>query len=75
LVVVSDCLPTGYEGIEEALEDKIKAISRSGVMLLGVGVQSSAVRKHFAVNCVMNTPYELMKFFAKAYMELSSTAN
>jgi nitric oxide reductase activation protein len=74
LVVVSDCLPTGYQGIEKELEEKIKLISRSGIMLLGVGVQSSAVTKYFAVNCVMTTPYELMKFFVKGYIELSSTA-
>jgi len=74
LVVVSDCLPTGYQGIEDELEKRIEAVSRSGVMLLGVGVQSSAVRKYFNVNCVMTTPHELMKFFVKAYMELSSLA-
>ncbi|MDG6898512.1 MAG: VWA domain-containing protein [Nitrososphaerota archaeon] len=74
LVVVSDCLPTGYKGIEGELEERIKTISKSGVMLLGVGVQSSAVRHYFSVNCVTTTPYELLKFFVKAYLELSSAS-
>ncbi|MDV3243923.1 MAG: VWA domain-containing protein [Nitrososphaerales archaeon] len=74
LVVVSDCLPTGYRGIEDELKKRIEAVSRSGVMLLGLGVQSSAVSKYFKVNCVMTTPHELVKFFVKAYMELSSSS-
>ena len=71
LVVVSDCRPTGYAGIEDELVDKVKEVSKSGVMLVGIGVESPEVKKYFKVNSVLSTPYEMMKFFTKAYMELS----
>ncbi|MDG7012207.1 MAG: VWA domain-containing protein [Nitrososphaerota archaeon] len=71
LVVVSDCLPTGYAGIEEELVEKVKDAGKMGVMLVGIGVESPEVKKYFKVNSVLDTPYEMMKFFTKAYMELS----
>ena len=71
LVVVSDCLPTGYAGIEEELVEKIKETGKMGIMLVGIGVESPEVKKYFKVNSVLSTPYEMMKFFTKAYMELS----
>lgn len=71
LVVVSDCMPMGYRDIEKELDEQIASINRSGTLLVGVGVQSEAVKKYFRVNAVLTTPYELMKFFVKAYQELS----
>lgn len=71
LVVVSDGRPTGYAGIEEELLDKIKETGKMGIMLVGIGVESPEIRKYFKVNSVLDTPYEMMKFFTKAYIELS----
>ncbi|MDG6988560.1 MAG: VWA domain-containing protein [Nitrososphaerota archaeon] len=71
LVVVSDGRPTGYAGIEEELLDKVKETGKMGIMLVGIGVESPEIKKYFKVNSVLNTPYEMMKFFTKAYMELS----
>lgn len=71
LVVVSDGRPTGYAGIEEALVEKVKETEKMGIMLVGIGVESPEIKKYFKVNSVLDTPYEMMKFFTKAYMELS----
>lgn len=72
LVVASDGHPSGYGGIEEKLVKTIKRISKSGVLLMGVGVDSSAIEDYFMVNCVLSSPYEMMKSFVRAYLELSS---
>ena len=73
LVVVSDFFPSGYENIEEELKEKVKKIERSGVGVIGIGVKSEAVQKYFRTNCVVENPYELMKKFAKAFIEYSAT--
>jgi len=72
LVVVSDGYPSGYNDIEKKLIAVIKELSKSSVFLIGVGVDSDAIKQYFPLNCVMSSPYELMKTFAKAYLELST---
>jgi len=72
LVVVSDFFPSGYENIEEELKEKVKKIERSGIGVIGIGVNSKAVENYFRINCVVENPYELMKKFAKAFIEYSA---
>jgi len=73
LLVVSDFFPSGYEGIKEELAERVKRIERSGIGVIGIGVNSEAVNDYFRVNCVVKDPYELMKKFAKAFIEFSAT--
>ena len=72
LVVASDGYPTGYRGIEEELVKTAKVISNSGIFLMGLGIDSHAIEEYFTVNCVVNSPYQMMKSFVKSYLELSS---
>ena len=72
LVVVSDFFPSGYENIEEELKEKVKKIEKSGIGVIGIGVNSRAVKDYFRINCIVENPYELMKKFAKAFIEYSS---
>jgi hypothetical protein len=72
LVVASDGYPTGYSGIEDALVTSIKQVSKSGTLLMGLGIDSHAVEDYFTVNCVVSSPYQMMKSFVKSYLELSS---
>ena len=72
LVVASDGYPTGYAGIEQDLVSTIKTVSNSGTFLMGLGIDSHAVQDYFTVNCVVNSPYQMMKSFVKSYLELSS---
>ncbi|MBI2126816.1 MAG: hypothetical protein HYU02_05845 [Thaumarchaeota archaeon] len=72
LMVVSDGYPTGYANIEKTLVSTVEKISKSGVLLMGVGADNPAIRDYFTVSCVLENPYQMMKFFAKSYLELSS---
>ena len=72
LVVVSDFFPAGYEGAEEKLKENIKKIERMGVGVIGIGVNSRAVKQYLRTNCVVEGPYDLMKKFTKAFMEYST---
>ena len=72
LVVVSDFFPAGYEGAEEKLKENIKKIERMGVGVIGVGVNSRAVKQYLRTNCVVEGPYDLMKKFTKVFMEYST---
>ena len=74
LVVVSDCRPTGYEGVEEELLKRVNEVNKSGIMMVGIGVESPDVKKYFKVNSVLSSPYEMMKFFVRSYIELSGTS-
>ena len=71
LVVVSDGYPSGYNDIDKKLVSVIKGFSRSDIFLMGVGVDSGALKQYFPVNCVLSSPYEMMKTFAKSYYEMS----
>ncbi|MEM3386891.1 MAG: hypothetical protein QXN08_04380 [Nitrososphaerales archaeon] len=72
LMVISDGYPVGYTGIERELVFKIRKTSRSGVLLLGIGITNPSIRGFFTVNCDLMEPYQMMKFFVRAYFELSS---
>ncbi len=71
LVVVSDGYPSGYNDIDKKLISVIKGFSKSDIYLMGIGVDSGAIKQYFPVNCVLSTPYEMMKTFAKSYLELA----
>ncbi len=71
LVVVSDGYPSGYNDIDKKLVSVIKGFSKSDIYLMGIGVDSGAIKEYFRVNCVLKSPYEMMKTFAKSYLELA----
>jgi hypothetical protein len=73
LVVVSDFFPAGYEDAEEKLKENIKKIERMGVGVIGIGVNSRAVRQYLRTSCVVEGPYDLMKKFTKVFMEYSTS--
>jgi len=72
LVVVSDFFPIGYEDIEEDLIAAVKKVERTGIGVIGIGINSRAVRDCLRINCIVEDPYELMKKFCKAYFEYTS---
>jgi len=73
LVVVSDFFPAGYENAEEKLKENIRKIERIGVGIIGIGVNSRAVKQYIRTSCVVEGPYDLMKKFTKAFMEYSAS--
>jgi hypothetical protein len=72
LVVISDFFPAGYEGGEEKLKENIKKVEHMGVGVIGVGVNSRAVKQYIRTSCVVEGPYDLMKKFTKVFMEYST---
>ena len=74
MVVVSDFFPSGNVGAEEALRACVKKIANSSIGVIGIGVQSRAVKNYFRINCIVNDPFELMKKFVNAFFEFSTLA-
>ncbi|MCS7124885.1 MAG: VWA domain-containing protein [Candidatus Bathyarchaeota archaeon] len=73
LVVVSDFFPSGYDDAEEKLKEALKKVERMGVGVIGIGVNSSAVKRYVRINCVAESPYDLIKKFTRAFIEFSAS--
>ncbi|MEM1540555.1 MAG: vWA domain-containing protein [Candidatus Bathyarchaeia archaeon] len=73
LVVVSDFYPTGYDDMEEKLRENIKKVERMGVGLIGIGISSASVKRYIRTHCVVESPFDLMKKFTKAFIEYSAS--
>jgi len=73
LVVVSDFFPAGYDNAEEKLKEAVKKVERMGVGIIGIGVNSTAVRRYIRTNCVVENPQDLVKNFTRAFIEFSSS--
>ncbi len=73
LLVASDGFPLGYDGIDGELVKSIEQVMNGGTQLVGLGVGSSLISNHFRSNCLVNSPFDLMKHFVKTYYELAST--
>ncbi|MGI0090484.1 MAG: hypothetical protein ACREBS_02125 [Nitrososphaerales archaeon] len=73
MLIVSDGFPLGYEGIDEDLIETISRISKSGIQLIGMGIGSSSMKRHFRSNFAVTSPFDLMKNFVRTYIELSSS--
>jgi hypothetical protein len=44
-----------------------------GIGIIGIGVNSTAVRRYIRTNCVVENPFDLMKKFTKAFIEYSTS--
>jgi len=73
LIVVSDFFPAGYEDAEEKLKEAIKKVERMGIGIIGIGVNSSAVKRYIRTSCVVENPYDLIKKFTRAFIEFSAS--
>ena len=72
LIVVSDGFPMGYRGAAEDAKEEINAALRSGIHMIGIGIDSEGIRDYFPVYCIVRTPYELMKKFVDTFFSYSS---
>jgi len=72
MIVVSDGFPMGYRGASEEAKEEINAALRSGIHIIGIGINSNGVRDYFPVHCIVKTPYELMKKFVDTFFSYSS---
>jgi len=72
LIVVSDGFPSGYKEAAEETKEQIGAVLRSGIHVIGIGIDSSGIKDYFPTNCVVRTPYELMKRFVDTFFQYAS---
>ncbi|HIE18451.1 TPA: VWA domain-containing protein [Candidatus Bathyarchaeota archaeon] len=72
LIVISDGFPMGYRGAAEDAKEQIIAALRSGINVIGIGIDSIRVKDYFPVHCIVRTPYELMKKFVDTFFSYSS---
>ena len=61
-----------YYALIRMMKEDIKKIQRVGVGVIGIGVNSTAVRRYIRHSCVVERPYDLMKF-TKAFIEYSTS--
>jgi len=71
LIVISDGYPTGYKGAFEDAGEAIRSALRSGIHIIGIGIDSERVKEYFPVHCIVRTPYELMKKFVDTFFSYS----
>jgi len=71
LIVVSDGFPTGYRGAAEKAREHINAALKSGINMIGIGIDSRGIKDYFPVHCIVRTPYELMKKFVDTFFSYS----
>jgi hypothetical protein len=57
----------------KSLKENIKKVERMGVGIIGIGVNSSAVKRYIRTSCVVEDPYDLIKKFTKAFIEFSAS--
>jgi hypothetical protein len=74
LVVLSDGSPYGYTNIEKALSETIDWLRKKHIIVIGVGLQSEKMKEFFKINCAVYNQRDLVKKFAKLYMQASATA-
>jgi len=72
LIAVSDGFPTGYRNAVEETKEQIKRILRSGIHMIGMGIASERIKEFFPVNCVVASPFHLMRSFVDTFFQLTS---
>jgi hypothetical protein len=73
MLVVSDGYPLGYDNIDYESVEAIKTVNKAGINVIGLGICSSFLKKHFRANTTVNSPAELMRNFVETYLEASET--
>ncbi len=72
MIIISDGLPAGYEGIENDLTKAISEVERAGILPLAVGLGTKSIKRYFRHYCFISDPDDLVKSYIRAYMELGS---
>jgi hypothetical protein len=74
LVVLSDGWPFGYQDIDSELTKSIKALTKKGVIVIGVGLETERMSLFFQTSCAIYNQKDLIKRFAKIYINASTAA-
>jgi hypothetical protein len=74
LIVISDGWPYGYANIDSKLSKTISALQKKGVIVIGVGVETDKMKDFFKLSSAILDAKDLIKDFAKLYVNASATA-
>ncbi|MFQ5761813.1 MAG: hypothetical protein ACE5PO_02145 [Candidatus Bathyarchaeia archaeon] len=74
ILVVSDFVAFGYDDIEDQLAQVTKKTRNDGIDLIGVGVNSTPLKKYFNSFCMIEHPYQMLRYFVQAYMSYAAWA-
>lgn len=74
LIVISDGWPYGYENIDAKLSKTINALQKKGVIIIGVGVETDKMKDFFKLSSVILDAKDLIKDFARIYVNASAAA-
>jgi hypothetical protein len=74
LVVISDGWPHGYPNIYDALRESIEHLTKKGIIVIGVGVETDRMGVFFKLNAAAYTQKDLIKRFAKIFVNASAAA-
>lgn len=74
LVVISDGWPYGYPNILISLSETITSLQKKGVIVIGIGLETDRMKNFFKVSCGVSDQKDLIKKFAKIYVNTSQVA-
>ncbi len=74
LVVISDGWPHGYPDIYDALGESIDSLTKKGIIVIGVGVETDRMGVFFKLSATAYTQKDLIKRFAKIFVNASAAA-
>jgi hypothetical protein len=74
LVVISDGWPHGYPDIYDALRESIDSLTKKGIIVIGVGVETDRMSVFFKLNAAAYSQQDLIKRFANIFVNASAAA-
>jgi hypothetical protein len=74
LVVISDGQPYGYPSISDALTESISRLVKKEVIVIGIGVETDRMSNFFKLNVAAYNQKDLIKRFAKIFVNASAAA-
>jgi hypothetical protein len=74
LIVISDGWPYGYPGMAIALSETIETLEKKGIIVLGIGLETERMSNFFKMSAAVYNQRDLIKIFAKLYVQASSSA-
>lgn len=74
LIVISDGWPYGYPDIDAKLSKTISSLQKKGVIVIGVGVETDKMKDFFKLSSVILDAKDLIRDFAKIYVNASASA-
>jgi hypothetical protein len=74
LIVISDGWPYGYDKMSDVLKESVSNLLRKGVIVIGIGVETSRMKDYFNLHASVYTRKDLVNKFGALYANSSAKA-